>query len=144
MIMKDIFASIALGGILVASLLLNIGIHELAHYGVAGYLGLEPEVYVDGNGMRALSFSLNSEPFIYTSYSGKSSLFQDRLIAFAGPAANLLFCLFAAGGYFWAMRKNKSALIQLIFIAILLPALLSAFTNLLPFGQNDGRIIFGR
>jgi hypothetical protein len=141
---RDILASILLGGVLLLSLLLNIGIHELAHYGVASHLGLSPEVYVDGNGMRALSFSFNAEPIIYTSYSGSSSLLQDRLIAFAGPFANLVFCFLVAGAYFLISKKNKSVFIQLIFIALLLPALLSAIANFLPFGQNDGRIIFGR
>ncbi len=137
---KQMLASMLLGIIFLASFFGNVFVHELGHYSIAKAADLEPEMHF-GTGTN----SYYTTGF-YVSYNAESAEIHsiDALIAFAGPLANILLLVGLLAIYF---RIPKTRAVKLIFAALLIPTILSIFSNLLPFAGSDGGIIlnyFGR
>ena len=125
--LKNILLMPALFLIVLASLFINVSIHESAHYLVAENYGLSPSISMQSG----VGFLWNSEPIAYTSYSGGTRQ-QDIAIALAGPLANLL-----------AMLLGILA-VQIIMLAFALVAFLSFASNIYPTAGADGYILFAK
>ncbi|HIH14293.1 MAG TPA: hypothetical protein HA224_03490 [Nanoarchaeota archaeon] len=133
--LKNILLMPALFLIVLASLFINVSIHESAHYLVAENYGLSPSISMQSG----VGFLWNSEPIAYTSYSGGTRQ-QDIAIALAGPLANLLAMLLGILAY----RKTNSFAVQIIMLAFALVAFLSFASNIYPTAGADGYILFAK
>ncbi len=131
---KQMLAGMLLGAIFLASFFLNIFVHELGHYSVAKAANLEPEIHLGISYKDNHFYTTN----FYVSYSAKSDEYLpvDILIALAGPLANISVLIGLLAVYFKAPKKTRVT--KLVFAALLVPTILSIFSNLLPFGGSDG------
>jgi len=121
--------------IMLGSLFLNVCLHEIAHYAVADFFDLDPKINLEG----PTKMRFNAlETQIYVSYSAQASTIQNLLIAIAGPLANLIFAISMLFARF--LVKNKVD--DMIFIAVIIPAILSFILNILPFPNSDGLIAY--
>ncbi len=130
--------------VLVAGFTANIYLHELGHWAVANHFGLNPQISTGSaiTGLAALDLT-GGTPLIWTSYRGAGALNgQDALIAFAGPAVNIAIAVIATLLYLAIPRRKRTPLVNLIFIMVLIPAVLSAVANLIPIAPSDGWVIF--
>ncbi len=114
------------------SLVFNIAVHESGHYVVAKAFGLNPRISLEGG----TGFIWNNQPIAYTSYVGGTKA-QDILISLAGPLANVLVLFGSAFLY----RKSKTFGLKIIAISLLVVALLSFISNILPTSGSDGLMI---
>ncbi len=133
--LKNILLIPALFLIVLASLFINVSIHESAHYLVAWHYGLHPGISMQSG----VGFLWNSEPIAYTSYVGGTRQ-QDIAIALAGPLANLLAMFLGVFAY----RKTSKFSIQIILLAFVLVAFLSVVSNTYPTAGSDGFILFAK
>lgn len=121
----------------------NIVLHELGHFMAANYFELNPELHIFEQESSVASAAAAFSPSFYVSYDSPAMEISriDAIIAFAGPFANLLFLLILCFIYFKSSAKRRSFW-RLFFIALALPAAVSAFLNLAPIGYSDGSVIF--
>lgn len=122
-------------------------LHELAHKFVAMAYGLQANFYIfwQGLGLGVLLKLIHSPLLIiapgYVSIVGSPTIAQSTLIAFAGPAVNLI--LFLGAGY---ILKHSSKLSRTQAIALYLTKqinLLLFVFNMLPIPPLDGSKVFG-
>lgn len=145
---------------IVFSVAINVYLHELGHYVVADFYGLEPEMYINNvvevgsDGVR-----MNVNPEAYVRYKNPGDTWTNIFITIAGPLVNLM--LFLAFIYihliihkrlskkikFARLRRNsksESRLIRLslffdiIFISLAVPSILSVIINLANTPGSDG------
>ncbi len=123
-----------------------IVLHELAHKFVAIAYGLKATFFIFWQGLGlGILLKLIHSPFLiiapgYVSVSGSPTIQQNILIAFAGPAVNLI--LFLIAGY---ILKNATKLSRTQAIALYLAKqinLLLFIFNMLPIPPLDGYHVF--
>jgi len=142
---KRIAVVILLAFALVGGLVVNIAIHEAGHWTVAEFYDFNPEIHLEPDNLTSARFLMNGEPIIYTSYQGgQSSPKQDMAVAFAGPLVNLAYFFSIVGAYVLIPKKKKNIYIDLLFVALAVPAIISAIGNLIPFPGSDGWIIYNK
>lgn len=125
-----LFISLAM----LASLLLNIVVHEVGHFSAAQSCGFDPKVSVH-NESRSVGQVNYLVPTVSTSYFTTPNADNDTLIALAGPAANLMVAAAAFIGF-------KTSKYKTLCIILLFTASISALINLAPFQGADGAVIF--
>ncbi len=145
---------------IVSSVMLNVYLHELGHYAVADYYGLDPEMHISGVvEMGSEGVRMNLNPEAYVRYRDPGDTWKNILITAAGPFMNLVLL-----GFFVAlqislrrilMRKanvsrrygRKSSEIRymricllsdIIFMSMAVPSLLSVVMNLTNTPGSDG------
>ena len=124
------------------SISMNIFIHELSHFAVADFFNLNPEMHFNNLADESVtSFFTSDSQIAYVSYSSitPSITGQDALIAIAGPLANLIIGFSALG--IFMKKQNKSPLIKMILMLIVIPSFVSFAINILPFAPSDGYYI---
>lgn len=142
---KKILPIVLLGFVLLTSLLFNVAIHEIGHWSVAEAYDFNPKIHLKSSNLTTTNFMVGGEPAIYTSYLGsQSTAKQDAIVAFAGPLANLLVFFGILGIYFTIPKKKRTIYVDLLFIALALPALVSFIGNLVPVAGSDGWIIYNK
>ncbi len=139
---KQALVATIFAGILIFSLIFNVCIHELGHYAVADSFGLHPSIHIYSPAQSTTLFMLNSEPIAYTSYQNISTSGQDAAIAFAGPAANALFAALIFLIYLRIPVHKRNLKLQLVFVLLIIPAIISAIGNILPLPNSDGSAMF--
>ena len=131
--------------ILIFSLLFNVVSHELGHWAVANYYGFEPKIHLDSSNLTSAKFLVSNEPVAYTSYlGGQSTNIQDAKVALAGPLVNLLLFFIIIGVYWSIPKRKRNVYTSLVFIALAVPAIVSAIGNLIPIHGSDGWIIYNK
>ena len=133
---KPLMRGIVLGLILFGGLYGNIVAHEMGHWLVANELNLDPKIHLfesPENGTRSF-FNQN----FFTTYNA-DSVKNDMFVAFAGPMINLIIALGLIALYFTIPKQKKY--IRLIVIMLIIPAILSFISNMLPTAGSDGALI---
>ena len=133
---KPLMRGIVLGLILFGGLYGNIIAHEMGHWLVANELNLDPKIHLfesPENGTRSF-FNQN----FFTTYNA-DSVKNDMFVAFAGPAVNLIIALGLIALYFTIPKQKKY--IRLIVIMLIIPAILSFVSNIIPTAGSDGALI---
>lgn len=133
---KPLMRGIVLGLILFGGLYGNIIAHEMGHWLVANELNLDPKIHLfesPENGTRSF-FNQN----FFTTYNA-DSVKNDMFVAFAGPMINLIIALGLIALYFTIPKQKKY--IRLIVIMLIIPAILSFISNMLPTAGSDGALI---
>ena len=136
---KNFLFGISLGIILLASLGLNIVLHESGHFTAAKIADLNPKMHFfePYGGGKVSSFT----PNFFVTYGGKGSLAKDFGIAFAGPLVNLIITLFLLTVYFVIPKEKRTLRLNLVFAMLIVPSLMSFVANMLPIGFSDGSLI---
>jgi membrane-associated protease RseP (regulator of RpoE activity) len=127
---------IVLGLILFGGLYGNIVAHEMGHWLVANELNLDPKIHLfesPENGTRSF-FNQN----FFTTYNA-DSVKNDMFVAFAGPMINLIIALGLIALYFTIPKQKKY--IRLIVIMLIIPAILSFVSNIIPTAGSDGFVM---
>lgn len=116
--------------VFVMSFFANIYVHELGHFAVASYFDLSPSLHLSSETFQSGSafFSSDLTPLAYVEFVGTSDPIQDFLVTIAGVFANFIFVILGVVGYIFVKRKSYSY--DFIFLAVLVPALLSIFLNM--------------
>jgi Zn-dependent protease len=135
---KPLIRGMMLGLVLFVSLYGNIVLHELGHFIVAKYFDLQPKMYFFDNGS-GTGFSFFNQHF-YTTYSPIANSSKDFFIALAGPLVNLILTIVLAIIYV-KIPKTKQNL-KLAILMLLIPAIISFVSNILPLAGTDGAIIW--
>jgi len=133
---KPLMRGIVLGLILFGGLYGNIVAHEMGHWLVANELNLDPKIHLfesPENGTRSF-FNQN----FFTTYNA-DSVKNDMFVAFAGPMINLIIALGLIALYFTIPKQKKY--IRLIVIMLIIPAILSFVSNIIPTAGSDGALI---
>lgn len=145
---------------IVSSLAINVYFHELGHYAVAEYYGLDPEMHidnvveVDGTGVR-----MNISPEAYVRYKDPGNTWENIFITISGPFVNgLIFIVVIIIQIIThnnlqrkVMKARKSGrrsletrylrlclLTDILLMSMALPSLLSAVMNLMNHPGSDG------
>lgn len=141
--MKRLKLGLLLSVLLIGSFFFNICIHECGHYAAAKVYDLNPQVHFDAYDPDTGKLTLYS-PMAYTTYGSNNIEVtnQDALIAFAGPAVNLIFALLILGAYISIPKTKKYFWARACLIAIFIPAIVSFAVNMIPIGAADGAVIF--
>ena len=133
---KPLMRGIVLGLILFGGLYGNIVAHEMGHWLVANELNLDPKIHLfesPENGTRSF-FNQN----FFTTYNA-DSVKNDMFVAFAGPMINLIIALGLIALYFTIPKQKKY--VRLIVIMLIIPAILSFVSNIIPTAGSDGALI---
>lgn len=133
---KPLMRGIVLGLILFGGLYGNIVAHEMGHWLVANELNLDPKIHLfesPENGTRSF-FNQN----FFTTYNA-DSVKNDMFVAFAGPMINLIIALGLIALYFTIPKQKKY--IRLIVIMLIIPAILSFVSNIIPTAGSDGFVM---
>ena len=77
--LKKVALVLGLFALSLASLSFNVAVHELGHFAVAEYFGLNPKINFESG----MGFIWNSEPIAYTSYAGGTRI-EDIFISVVG------------------------------------------------------------
>lgn len=123
--------------VFIASIGLNVLVHELAHFAAADFLGFSPKIgFANLAEMPANAFFTADSQVAYITYSSKTAgiTAQDALIAIAGPLANLFIGFSAMFAYF----STKDNLKKMLLILLIVPSVIAFAVNILPFAPNDG------
>jgi len=137
MVNKSLLFGAFLGLILFASLFGNIAVHEFGHWMVAEHYGLSPQMHF-GETLDGEKASLFSASF-FTTYSAPVCSNQDLFVTLAGPMANIVMAVLFTLLYFKMPKKTFK--INMLFLVMVIPAVLSAMVNLLPLPLSDGATI---
>ncbi|MEM4247685.1 MAG: hypothetical protein QXH80_00275 [Candidatus Nanoarchaeia archaeon] len=139
MVNKSLLFGAFLGVMLFASLFGNIVAHEFGHWLVAEHYGLNPQMHL-GESLGGEKANLFTASF-FTTYNAPVCTEQDIYVTFAGPLANILI----AAGLFLAYKimPRKTFRINMLFLVLIVPAVLSAIVNLAPLPASDGALILG-
>lgn len=145
-----------------ASMGMNVYLHEMGHAAVAEYYGLEPRIHIDDMFLVEGEFRFNLHPRAYTTFSDPGDTAKNIWITLAGPLVNIgisiLFAVLYTIFRSLVMRrlrraahkgriKEQSHLITLcffvdvIFISMLVPAIISAVVNLSDIPGSDGAFL---
>ncbi len=134
---KPLMRGIVLGLILFGGLYGNIIAHETGHWLVASELGLNPKMHLfesPENGTRSF-FNQN----FFTTYNS-NTVKSDTFVALAGPMINLIIALGLVALYLMIPKQKKYT--RLVIIMLLIPAILSFITNVIPTAGSDGSVLF--
>jgi hypothetical protein len=130
---KPLLRGMLLGVLLFAGLYGNIFIHETGHWFAADALNLNPKIHLfesPANG----TISFFNQNF-FTTYSAGTP-HAEWLVALAGPLANLLIAIGLAVLYFKVPKQKKYT--RLVIIMLMIPAILSFVSNMIPSAGSDG------
>ncbi|MFH0869226.1 MAG: site-2 protease family protein [archaeon] len=138
---KSLLFGAFLGVLLFAGLFFNIVVHESGHYAAASDLNLKPQMHFFADYKQPYKVSLFT-PNFFTLYEPHSSAKQDAEIALAGPMTNALIAACLIGVYIALPKNKKTFRLNLIFLVLIVPAVVSAFSNMLPLAGTDGSVIW--
>lgn len=138
---KSLLFGAFLGVLLFAGLFFNIVAHEAGHYAVASDLNLNPKMYFFADYKQPDKVSLFT-PNFFTTYKSDNSVKSDVEIALAGPATNALIAVCLIAVYIAIPKNKKTFRLNLIFLMLIVPAVVSAVSNILPLPATDGSIIW--
>jgi Zn-dependent protease len=126
--------------IFIASFGMNILAHEAGHYAVAKSYGLEPKLHINEPTAYAQNFWSADSSLAYVSYQSSTAdiMFQDFLIASAGPAVNLLILALSLFAY----KKTDHNSLKLFLVSPIVISIMSVIANIYPISPTDGYILF--
>jgi Zn-dependent protease len=138
MVNKSLIFGAFLGLILFVSLFGNIVAHEFGHWAVAEHYSLNPQMHF-GESLDGEKANLFSASF-FTTYNAPVCTDQDFYVTLAGPLTNIMIAV----GLFFAYQRmpKKTYRINMLFLVMVIPAILSAIVNLMPLQASDGQLIF--
>jgi hypothetical protein len=147
-----------------SSVTLNVYLHEYAHYAVADYYGLNPSINIQNivelDDSRNIVF--NANPKAFTTFNNPHDDQLNFEVTVAGPLMNVLLTLIFSAMYIvmrysllLKSRKLKiikdydnlwknlrlSFLVDVIFVSIIVPSLVSVFVNFSNIPGSDGSIL---
>jgi Zn-dependent protease len=138
MVNKSLIFGAFLGLMLFVSLFGNIVAHEFGHWAVAEHYSLNPQMHFGESldGEKANMFTAS----FFTTYNAPVCTDQDFWVTLAGPLTNVLI---AAGLLLaYKLTPKKTYRINMLFLVLIIPAILSAIVNFMPLQASDGQLIF--
>jgi hypothetical protein len=127
--------------VFVASIGVNVLIHEGAHYAAAEAYNLNPEMNFATTGMSTAALYSADSNIAYITYFSDSTeiLPEDSVIAAAGPIANLVIACFSLLFYF---NPKRSIVSKMLIMLVIITSFISFGINILPFAPSDGYYIW--
>lgn len=150
------------------SISMNVYLHELGHYVVADYYELNPTMHVTNVlSLENDSLRVNMNPVAYVQYQNPGNtpeaIRKNINVTLAGPLVNLIITIFFVVTYiftkFFVKKKlfnseiykrsssyrlkvfKLSFLVDVIFISLLIPSLVSVIVNLSNIPGSDGAFL---
>lgn len=144
-----------------ASITVNIYLHEMGHFVVADSYGLNPEMNISGViSVTDDRLQLNMKPVAYVRYRDPGDVLKNIYITIAGPLMNLLLVVMSLLFYVLMKRRFKiqlssdrlskkaklrvirlSFIFDIAFISFLVPCLVSVIVNLANISGSDGAFL---
>lgn len=123
----------------IVSMMLNIVLHELGHYGVAKYYGLEPIMNFSPNSSTSIkAYIFKFGPIASTSYNNGATTQQNFMVVAMGPYVHLLLSIiFLIGLIHFKDNRFKFLMLTAFVVSACLFIL-----NLVPFKGTDGYQLF--
>lgn len=133
---KALIRGMMLGVLLFAGLYGNIIAHEMGHWLVASDLNLNPTVHLFEPAETGTTSFFNQN--FFTTYTASTPL-NEKFVAMAGPIANLAIAVGLAILYTKIPKQKKYT--RLVVLMLLIPAVLSFITNMIPTAGSDGAML---
>lgn len=115
--------------------LVNVVMHEEAHYLAAVFYELEPEISFEFQNITGAGFGFDGVPLASTRFSESESVEEMIVVVGMGPFINLF--LGAVFFFFFVFMKGDGFIRDCFFLGFLV-SLGSVLMNLLPLGGSDG------
>ena len=150
-------------GFVVASITINVHLHEFGHYWAAEHYELDPEVHITNVvELNSGEIRLNMNPLAYTEFKDPFDTDKNLRITLAGPIMNIMLTILFVLPYLILRRiiRKKMAFMNLIgdnlmewkwlrvcfildviFISLIVPSLVSSIVNLSNAPGSDGAYI---
>ena len=128
--------------LLTASFTLNVIVHETGHYIVAERFHAQPTMHFENplqNGVVGFSI-VSATPVAYVAFQPVEDTWETASVALAGVLFNAILGLIFTFIY---LQMEKSHTRTTLFLALVLPCILSIFINLNIWqAQSDGALLF--